>query len=41
MRRPGLLNAVPAGEANDAARTRNIAKAACAAVFGSAAMLIQ
>ena len=39
--RPGLLNAVPAGEANDAARTRNIAKAACAAVFGSAAMLIQ
>jgi len=39
--RPGLLNALPAGEANDAARTRNIAKAVCSAVVGSAAMLVQ
>jgi hypothetical protein len=37
--RPGLLNTP--GATNDAARTRNIAKAACAAVVGSAAMLIQ
>ncbi len=39
--RPGLINAIPAGENNDAARTRNIAKGVCAAVIGSAAMLIQ
>jgi hypothetical protein len=39
--RPGLLNATPAGEGNDAARTRNIAKGVCTAVLGSAAMLIQ
>jgi len=39
--RPGLVNAIPAGEANDAARTRSIAKGVCAAVIGSAAMLIQ
>ena len=39
--RPGLMNAIPAGEGNDAARTRNIAKGVCAAVIGSAAMLIQ
>jgi hypothetical protein len=39
--RPGLRNALPTGEANDAARTRKIAKAACAAVVGSAAMLVQ
>ena len=39
--RPGLLNALPGGERNDAARTRNIAKAVCAAVVGSAAMLVQ
>ena len=39
--RPGLLNALPAGEANDAARTRRIAKAVCSAVVGSAAMLVQ
>jgi hypothetical protein len=39
--RPGLLNDLPAGEANDAARTRNIAKAVCASVIGSAAMLVQ
>ena len=39
--RPGLLNAIPAGEGNDSARTRNIAKGVCAAVLGSAAMLIQ
>jgi hypothetical protein len=37
--RPGLVN-VPGAPA-DAARTRNIAKAVCAAVVGSAAMLIQ
>jgi hypothetical protein len=36
--RPGLLNT--AGVTNDAARTRNIAKAVCSAVIGSAAMLI-
>jgi hypothetical protein len=35
--RPGLLNT----GANDAARTRNISKAVCAAVIGSAAMLVQ
>jgi hypothetical protein len=39
--RPGLLNALPPGELNDAARTRSIAKAVCAAVIGSAAMLVQ
>ena len=37
--RPGLLN-VP-GATNDEVRTRNIAKAVCAAVVGSGAMLIQ
>jgi hypothetical protein len=36
--RPGLLN-VPG--TNDATRTRNIAKAVCASVVGSAAMLVQ
>jgi hypothetical protein len=36
--RPGLLNT--AGVTNDAARTRNIAKAVCSAVVGSAAMLV-
>jgi mono/diheme cytochrome c family protein len=35
--RPGLV----ATGANDAARTRNIAKGVCAAVLGSAAMLVQ
>jgi hypothetical protein len=39
--RPGLLNALPPTESNDAARTRNIAKAVCASVVGSAAMLVQ
>ncbi len=39
--RPGLLNALPAGESNDAARTRKIAAAVCTAVVGSAAMLVQ
>jgi hypothetical protein len=39
--RPGLLNALPPGAANDATRTRNIAKAVCASVVGSAAMLVQ
>ncbi len=39
--RPGLLNALPPSESNNAARTRNIAKAVCAAVVGSAAMLVQ
>jgi hypothetical protein len=33
-----LLNT---GTTNDAARTRNIAKAVCSAVVGSAAMLVQ
>ncbi len=37
--RPGLLNLQ--GVTNDAARTRNIAKAVCASVVGSAAMLVQ
>jgi hypothetical protein len=37
--RPGLLNAP--GATNDAVRTRNIAKGVCAAVVGSAAMLVQ
>jgi mono/diheme cytochrome c family protein len=37
--RPGLLN-IP-GAPNDAVRTRSIAKAVCAAVVGSAAMLVQ
>ena len=36
--RPGLL---ATGTTNDAARTRNIAKAVCSAVIGSAAMLVQ
>jgi hypothetical protein len=39
--RPGLRNALPAGESNNADRTQNIAKAVCAAVAGSAAMLVQ
>lgn len=39
--RPGLLTALPPGAPNDATRTRNIAKAVCASVVGSAAMLIQ
>jgi hypothetical protein len=39
--RPGLLNALPPGATNDATRTRNIAKGVCAAVIGSAAMLVQ
>ena len=39
--RPGLLNDLPLGEANDADRTQNIAKAVCSAVVGSAAMLVQ
>jgi hypothetical protein len=39
--RPGLLNDTPPLEGNDAARTRNIAKAVCATVIGSAAMLVQ
>jgi hypothetical protein len=39
--RPGLVNALPPGAANDATRTRNIAKAVCASVVGSAAMLVQ
>jgi len=39
--RAGLLNALPSGQANDATRTRAIAKAVCASVAASAAMLIQ
>jgi hypothetical protein len=39
--RPGLLNALPPNESNNAARTRSIAKAVCASVVGSAAMLVQ
>ena len=39
--RPGLLNALPPGESANPARTRNIAKAVCATVVGSAAMLVQ
>ena len=39
--RTGLLNNLPAGQANDAQRTRAIAKAVCASVVGSAAMLVQ
>jgi hypothetical protein len=39
--RAGLLNSLPAGQANDAARTRAIAKSVCATVVGSAAMLVQ
>jgi hypothetical protein len=39
--RPGLINALPAGESNDAERTQNIAKGVCASVIGSAAMLVQ
>jgi hypothetical protein len=39
LARPGLLN-LP-NITNDAARTRNIAKAVCASVVGSAAMLVQ
>ena len=35
--RPGLL---ATSTTNDAARTRNIAKAVCSAVIGSAAMLV-
>jgi hypothetical protein len=39
--RPGLLNALPAGESANSARTRSIAKAVCATVVGSGAMLVQ
>jgi hypothetical protein len=39
--RSGLLNNLPAGQSNDAARTRAIARAVCATVVGSAAMLVQ
>jgi hypothetical protein len=39
--RTGLLNNLPAGQLNDEQRTRAIAKAVCASVVGSAAMLIQ
>jgi hypothetical protein len=39
--RPGLLNLTGTGITNDAARTRNIAKAVCSAMVGSAAMLVQ
>jgi hypothetical protein len=39
--RPGLLNDPPPGESNNAARTPKIAAAVCAAVVGSAAMLVQ
>jgi hypothetical protein len=39
--RAGLLNSLPPGQANDAQRTRAIAKAVCASVVGSAAMLVQ
>jgi hypothetical protein len=39
--RPGLLNLTGPDITNDAARTRNIAKAVCSAVVGSAAMLVQ
>jgi len=39
--RAGLLNALPPGQTNDDARTRAIAKAVCASVVGSAAMLVQ
>jgi hypothetical protein len=39
--RPGLLNDLPAGESNNAARTPKVAAAICAAVVGSAAMLVQ
>jgi hypothetical protein len=39
--RAGLLNSLPAGQSNDAQRTRAIAKAVCASVVGSAAMLVQ
>jgi hypothetical protein len=39
--RAGLLNTLPPGQANDDVRTRAIAKAVCASVVGSAAMLVQ
>jgi len=39
--RTGLLNNLPPGQANDAQRTRAIAKAVCTSVVGSAAMLVQ
>jgi hypothetical protein len=39
--RTGLLNNLPAGQSNDAQRTRAIAKAVCASVVGNAAMLVQ
>ena len=39
--RAGLLNDLPQGQNNDEQRTRAIAKAVCASVVGSAAMLIQ
>jgi hypothetical protein len=39
--RPGLLNDPPPGESNNPARTPKIAAAVCAAVVGSAAMLVQ
>jgi hypothetical protein len=38
--RPGLLNALPPTESDDPVRTRKIATAVCAAVVGSAAMLV-
>ena len=39
--RAGLLNALPPGQANDAQRTRAIAKAVCSSAVGNAAMLVQ
>jgi hypothetical protein len=39
--RAGLLNSLPPGQNNDEQRTRAIAKAVCASVVGSAAMLVQ
>jgi hypothetical protein len=39
--RAGLLNALPPGQANDALRTRAIAKAVCSTAVGNAAMLVQ
>jgi hypothetical protein len=39
--RAGLLNTLPPGQANDAQRTRAIAKGVCASVVGNAAMLVQ
>jgi hypothetical protein len=39
--RAGLLNSLPPGQANDAQRTRAIAKAVCSSAVGNAAMLVQ